>query len=295
MHKSDIQLHEANSLAEASSLLREHGSQARLMAGGTDLLVDLKMAKTEVSHLVSIGGLEELKGLESSGGGLRIGALTTIATLLRSSSLSGALLALKDAASQMAAPQIRNMASVGGNVANAVPSADLPPVFSVLGAKVAVSGTGGERELPIDDLFVGPRKTSLQACEILTAIDVPAPAPRTGAAYERFSLRQGNSIAVAAVAAAVTLDTDGVVTDAKICLGAVAPIPKPVPDAAAALVGKTVEAGAAEASLAAIAAASPISDIRGSAEYRKDVIGVLTKRALERAAARAQGAQGGAA
>ncbi len=288
MHVPSLEVHKAATLQEASALLDRYAPDVRLLAGGTDVLVDLKSARYAVGHLIALGAISSLRGVAQARNGLRIGALTTVTELDRSPLVAGAYAALRDATSQMATPQVRNAATVGGNVAGAVPCADLPPVLIAMGATAFVWSGMGERTLPLEDLIVGPRRTILRGDELLAAIDVPAPPPRFGAAYARFGLRAANSIAVAGVAAAVALNNDGTVASARVVLCAVAPVPKLSKAAARALVGRVLDdAACVQAAAAATAEAEPISDLRGSAEYRRRLVSTLTRRALLAARQRA--------
>jgi CO/xanthine dehydrogenase FAD-binding subunit len=221
--------------------------------------------------------------------GLRIGALTTISQLIRSPILEERYFPLLEAARRMAGPQIRNAATAGGNICSAVPCADLPPILTALDASIELWSAAGVRRVPIASFFVGPRQTQRKDDEVLTAIHVPKMPPGFGAAYARFGLREGNAIAVAAVAAGLGLEDDGTVGVARVVLNAVAPLPKSVDAAAEALLGRPPdEAAFAEAAAAARAAAEPICDVRGSAEYRHALVEVLARRALESAARRAK-------
>ncbi len=291
MYLPDVQLHETTSLDDAGELLGRYGDDARLLAGGTDVLVDLKTRRLDVHHIISINGIRQLQGLTKSDAGLRIGALTRIAELERSPLLHDDFEILHEAASQMAAPQIRNVATVGGNVAGAVPCADLPPALMVMRARLEIWSPSGRRTMPIEDCFLGPRLTSLVSDEILTAIIVPHPPEIFGAAYERFSLRKGNAIAVASVAAGVEFNRDMTVREASLVMGAVAPVPRLVESINDLLEGRRLDEQTLNlASGAAMEAAEPISDIRGSARYRRDLVGILTRRALVEAGRRARGA-----
>jgi carbon-monoxide dehydrogenase medium subunit len=288
----DIELHEAKSIDEATSLLERFGPDARVLAGGTDLLVDLKIGRKNVSHVVSISGVGDLRGIRVADGGLRIGATTTLAELAASPRLDGPFVVLRDATSRMAAPQIRNMATIGGNVSGGVPCADVPPALSVLDSVLAIQSSGQSRQVRVDEFFLGPRETLLGAGEMLTEICIPAPPPGFGSGYARFGLRNGNAIAVAGVAASLVLDGDGCVEQARLCLSAVAPIPKPALAAAQRLVGRPPDNEAlAAAATAAMEAAEPIGDVRGSAEYRRELVGVLTQRAIRLAAERARASE----
>lgn len=289
MHIPDFELHKPSTLDQAGALLLKHGLDARLLAGGTDLLVDLKTGRVAADHVVSLHGIDGLSGVSESDGALRIGALTTINQLNASPLLDGAFAALRDATTQMAAHQIRNAATVGGNIASAVPCADLPPLLITMKAKVVLWSGGGERTVPLETFFLGPRQTVLEEGEVLTAVLVPEPEAGFGAAYSRLALRNGNGIAVAAVAAGLKLDNNGVIEEARLALGAVAPVPLFAQTASSLLAGRKPDDTAfAEAAEAAVKACDPICDVRGSDAYRREVVGVLTTRALEGARQRAE-------
>ena len=292
MYVPDIELHETATLEEAAALMNRYAPDARLLAGGTDLLVDLKTARVSVGHLVSIKRIDALRGVSETDGSLRIGALTTITQLDRAPIVQQRFPSLLEATRQMAAPQIRNVATVGGNIASAVPCADLPPILTAMNASVVLWSPAGERDVPLETFFVGARQTVRRADEVLTAVLVPQQPPGFGAAYARFALRDGNAIAVAAVAAGLLLDGNNTVRDARIVLGAVAAIPKLVESAGGALVDQSPDEGAfRRAADAAMEAAEPISDVRGSADFRRELVGVLTRRALSAAYRRAQEAR----
>ncbi|MCP4246272.1 MAG: xanthine dehydrogenase family protein subunit M [bacterium] len=288
MYLPVVTLHESASLEQAAELMARHGPGARLLAGGTDLLVDLKTGRIQADHLISIGRIPELHGISQTPDGLRIGTLTTIAELLADPIIQQQFAPIIDAAAEMAAPQVRNAATVGGNIASAVPCADLPPILMVLGASVALWSPDGQRRVALDAFFRGPRQTVRREDEVLTAVEVPFAPPSFGAAYARLSLREGNAIAVAGVAAGLHFDDGGIIREARLALGAVAPVPTLVEAAGQALAGKPLdEATITEAADLAVQAAQPITDVRGSADYRRDMVGVLTRRALEKARQRA--------
>ncbi|MBN2489923.1 MAG: xanthine dehydrogenase family protein subunit M [Planctomycetes bacterium] len=292
MYIDDIELEEAPTLEEAADALARHAPDVRVLAGGTDLLVDLKTGRVAVGHLVSIRRIEALRGIEETSEGLRIGALTTITALLRSPAIQARYAPLLEAAGRMAAPQIRNVATIGGNICGAVPCADLPPILMTLAASVELWSRAGQRHLPLEAFFTGPRQTVRRHDEVLTAVRVPEPPPGFGAAYARFGLREGNAIAVAAVAAGLRLDGAGTAVEARVVLNAVAPLPKVVDAAARELVGRAPdEAAIARAAVAARQAAQPISDLRGSAGFRRDLVEVMARRALAAAARRARESQ----
>ncbi|UCF34353.1 MAG: xanthine dehydrogenase family protein subunit M [Phycisphaerales bacterium] len=289
MFLPQVQLHEAASLDQASDALVRYAPHVRPLAGGTDLLVDLKTGRLRLEHLVSLNRIDSLRGVSELDGCLRIGALTTVTTLDRSPMLAHGFSPIRDATRKMAAPQIRNVATVGGNIASAVPCADLPPILTAMKASVVLWSPEGRREVPLHSFFIGARETVRRDDELLTEALVPLPQPGFGAAYARFGLRDGNTIAVAAVAAGLLLDGDDTIRDARIVLGAVAPVPKLVESAGAALVGQRPDEDAFRATaVTAMEAAEPISDVRGSADYRRELVGVLTERALTTACERAR-------
>jgi carbon-monoxide dehydrogenase medium subunit len=290
MHIPDVELHRAASLEEAASLMAHHAPDARLLAGGTDLLVDLKTGRVAVRHVVSLDRIEALRGISKTDDGLRIGALATLTELGEAPDVHGGFAPLLDAVTRMAGRQIRNMATVGGNVACGVPCADLPPILIAMRASVRLWSPGGARDVPIEKFHTGPRETVRRDDEVLTEVRVPDQGEGFGAAYARFAQRDGNAIAVAGVAASLMLDERGDVAEARVALNAVAPTPKMVAAAGQALVGRTPdEAAFREAARLAREAAEPISDSRGSADFRRDLVEVLARRALERAAGRATG------
>lgn len=287
---TDIEFHEASTLKQASQLLSRYAPDARVMAGGTDLLVDLKTGRYGTSHVVSINRIAALRGLTTTNGSLRIGALTSPTDLLNSTMIWERFPGIVDAVKDLAVLQIRNMATIGGNIAGAVPSGDLPPILIALNAAVRLWSASGEREVPLEEFFTGPRQTIRKHDEILTEIHLPYPPARFGAAYAPFALREANGCAVASVAASLLLDAKSIIREARVVLGAVAPVPKLAKAVQAALVGKAAEqATFALAAEEARQSSQPISDIRGSADYRRELIGILTRRALESARKRALG------
>ncbi len=289
MHMPDVELHESTSLPQATALMERLSPDARFLAGGTDLLVDLKSGRLKVRHLVSLNRVEALHGICQDCDGLRIGALTTITELDQSEIVRNRFAPIVDATSQMAAPPIRNAATVGGNIASAVPCADLPPILMVMNASVVLWSSSGERTLPLEDFVTGVRRTALRNDEVLLAVRVPTPPRGSGAAYARFGLRNGNAIAVASVAAGLALGGDDIVQDVRIALGAVSPVPKLVERVQTALVGHVLDEAAFDtAARVAMEAAEPISDVRGSEDYRRELVQVLTRRALTTAHERAK-------
>lgn len=295
MHLPEIVLHEPADLPSAAAILTRLGPHARVMAGGTDLLTDLKTGRIPPCELVSLARIAGLAGIKPEPhGGLWIGAMTTIAELAESPLLVGPFEVLADAARGMAAPPIRHSATLGGNVAGAVPCADMPPALGVLGATVILwsASAGAEREVAVESYCLAPRQGARRADEIITGLRVPNPGAggppgRFAAAYARFALREGNAIAVAAVAASLVLDANRRVHSPRLMLGAVAPIPKRATGAEGLLAGRSLDDAIDAAATRASTEAEPISDLRGSAAYRRELVAVLAHRALSKAHQRA--------
>jgi CO/xanthine dehydrogenase FAD-binding subunit len=281
--------HRPASLAEACALGWQYGSDAAFLAGGTELIPDYQRERETARHLVALDAIRELRGISEDGELLRIGALTTIAEIAASPLVTVRVQALADAARAIGSPQIRSMATIGGNFCRAVPCADTPPAAIACAARVRLVGRLGARELDAEDFFTGARKTALDSGDVLVEIVVPAQPHHSGASYQRFARRRGPALAVAAVAARVTLE-QGRITGARIVLGAVAPTPLIVARAAALIEGKPPSDALFERAGALCAEdARPISDVRGSADYRTELVRVLTRRALHEAVARAEG------
>lgn len=279
--------HRPATLEEASALGRELGREAAFLAGGTELIPDYRRQQETARHLIALDGLPGLRGIGIADGRLRIGALATIAEVAASDEVRGWLPALADAAAALGSPQVRSLATIGGNFCRAVPCADTPPVALAAAGSVRVAGNGGDREVPVAAFFTGPRQTVLAPGELLLEILIPEQPEHSGASYQRFARRRGSALAVAAVAARLVFD-DGLIAEARFGLGAVAPTPCGAPRAAELLQGRLATRQAfARAAAAAAAEARPISDVRGSAEFRRELVEVLARRALLEAAARA--------
>jgi len=287
---SDVEFHQASTLEQAAEVMARCGTQAHFLAGGTSLVVDLKTDRYQTDHVISLNRIAALRGISPADNGVRIGSLTTLDELATSDLIREKCLVICEAAREMASPQIRNLGTVGGNIVGAVPCADLPPVMTVMYSTINLWSLSGVRNMPIEAFFVGPRQTVRRNDEILTEVIVPQPPARFGAAYARFGLREANSVSVAAVAASLVLKADGTVDQARICLSAVAGKPTLVADAESGLAGMVLnESSLDRAAKAAMATAQPISDVRGSAYYRRELIGTLTRRALLAAQKRAAG------
>lgn len=278
----------AASLDEAVAILSRLGPDARVIAGGTDLLPQIKEHVIEPPAVLALGAIPEMQALEvTAEGGLRIGALVRMRTIERSPLVLGRYEAVAEGAKLVGSVQIRNLATLGGNVCNAAPSADVTPALVAFGGEAVTAGPNGRRTLPLDTFFLGPRRTLLEPGELLVEVRLPAPPPHTGSAYLRHTPRLEMDIAVAGSAAVVTLD-GGRIADARICLASVAPVPLPAPSAEAVLRGsEPTDDVIRRAAEAAAGDCRPISDVRGSEEYRRHLVAVLTERALRAAIAQA--------
>jgi carbon-monoxide dehydrogenase medium subunit len=284
----DFEFLEPASVSEACALLAEDPEGSVVFAGGTDILVDLKGGLQDHRRLISLGRIEGLEGIEfGADNGLTIGATTTINQVARHQDIANKFPGIHDAAMSLAAEQVRNQATIAGNLCMAVPSADMAPILLAHGAAMRVVSTAGERAVPLREFFVGPRETVLEPADVVVAIEVPAPAPGTGGA----SLRQGGRVSLSlpiAAAAAVVVMEGALCRQAMVALGAVAPTPIVVPAVGEAVAGKELgEEVLREAGDLAAEAATPIDDLRASKEYRLELIKVLTRRVLQTAAARA--------
>jgi carbon-monoxide dehydrogenase medium subunit len=279
------------SLAEACALAERLGTDAAFIAGGTELIPDFQRGRETASQLIALDHLDELHGIADDAGTLRIGALTTVAEVAASPLVRRRLVALADAARAIGSAQIRSLATIGGNFCRAVSCADTPPAAIVGEARLRVIGPQGTRQMAAEEFFLGPRRTVLTPGEVLVAIRLPAVPAGSGSSYQRFSRRKGAALAVAAVAVRVTM-AGGRIVDARIALGAVSPVPLLVMSAAAMLEGER-PSDALFAKAAAICAdeALPITDVRGSADFRRELVSVLARRGLDEAVARAEGAR----
>ncbi|MBV6521816.1 MAG: Carbon monoxide dehydrogenase medium chain [Gemmatimonadaceae bacterium] len=285
----DVAYHRATSLADACRLGEQLGSEAAFLAGGTELLPDYLRQRESARHLIALDGLSELRGIAEDGDTLVIGGLTSIAEVAGSPLVRSWFPALAEAARAIGSPFIRSRATIGGNFCRAVPCADTPPAAVAAGARVRLVGPLGTRELEAGDFIIGPRQTALVAGEVLTAIAIPRQPAASGGSYQRFARRKGAALAVAAVAARVVMDGP-VIGDVRLALGAVAPVPMLAARAAARLRGERPSAGLfALAGDECAGEALPITDVRATAEFRRDLVRVLARRALAQAVQRAEG------
>ena len=272
---------------EAIALLKQHGDEAKILSGGQSLIPMMKLRLARPGYLIDINRISGLAYIKEDGGFLKIGALTREAEIEASALVKSKYPLLLDTASVIADPQVRNLATVGGNLAHGDPANDHPATMIALGAQVVATGPKGERVIPIEGFFVSLFATALQQDEILTEIRIPIPPPHSGGAYFKLERKVGD-FATAAVAVQLILDDNGAVQKAGIGLTNVGPTPLKAKSAEDSLRGKKLDdTTAAQAAQLAAKDAQPSSDLRGPADFKRGVIGELTKRALFRAAERA--------
>lgn len=282
-----------SSVSEAVQALAAHAGAAHVLAGGTDLLVKLRSGMIAPEVVVDVKAIPQLRGITSDANGFRIGAATSCAEIGEHAALAAAWPGVVEGLQLIGSKQVQGRASLGGNLCNASPAADSVPGLIAAGAICEIAGPGGERQVPIENIVTAPGRTSLARGEFIVAIRLPHPRPRSGDAYLRFIPRTEMDIAVVGAAVSLTLDDKGVCTHARVSLGAVAPTPLLVADAAKALIGSSVDDKALAAlASAASAACKPIDDKRGTIEYRVKVSGVLARRAATIALERARGRHG---
>jgi carbon-monoxide dehydrogenase medium subunit len=289
MIPASFDYHSPKTLSEAIDLLSRHGDGAKVLSGGQSLLPLLKLRLGTASHLVDIGKVPGLEYIREEAGFLKIGGRTRESTLEASDLIRKKYPILADTAAVIADPLVRNLATVGGNLAHGDPANDHPATMLALGAVVVATGPKGERTIPIEKFFTDLFTTALAHDEILTEIRIPTPPAGSGGAYVKLERKVGD-FATAASAAQLTLN-GGVVERAGIGLTNAGPVPVKVVQAEAFLKGKKLDAGTiVEAARLAAESAEPEPDRRGSVEYKKEMARVLTARALARAAERAGGA-----
>jgi carbon-monoxide dehydrogenase medium subunit len=274
-------------IPEAIALLQQHGEDAKILSGGQSLIPMMKLRIARPGYLIDINRIMGLSYVKEEGGFLKIGGLTREAELEASPLIHSKYPILLDTAHVIADPQVRNLATVAGNLAHGDPANDHPATMLALGAQVVATGSRGERIIPIEEFFLSLFSTALQPGEILTEIRIPIPPARSGGAYFKLERKVGD-FATAAVAVQVTLDDKGAVQRAGIGLTNVGATPIKAKKAEDILRGKKLdEANIRQAAQLAADEAQPSSDLRGPAEYKKALVHELAKRALSRAAERA--------
>jgi carbon-monoxide dehydrogenase medium subunit len=276
-------------VGEARAMQKDYGDRSRFIAGGTELVVMMKSGKLELDYVIELSRLKELRFISPADGGLRIGPLVTHAEIERSPLLQEPWRALAEASASIREPQVKNLGTVGGNIAVGVPSADTAPPLLTFDAVLTLRGPKGEREVPISQFFVAPYRTVLGLGEILVEIRVPEMGVHFGSAFCKIGRHRNLGLTVVSVAASLKLEA-GVITQARVAMGVAAPTPRRVEEAESLLLGeKPAPAAFKEAGrLVSQAAAPRASSIRGSPEYKREVLPVLAERALTLAATRAQ-------
>ncbi len=282
-----FEYHAPTSIIEASALLARLGEDAKILSGGQSLIPLMKLRLANPHHLVDINGIPDLSFIREAEGFLRIGALTRESDLEESELIRTRYPLIHDTSQVIADPVVRNLATIGGNLAHADPANDHPATMLAAGAEIVAAGRGGERRLPIESFFTGPFATALKADEILTEIRVPVPATKSAGAYLKVERKVGD-FATAAVAVQITLAANDVCSRIGIGLTNVGLTPIKAGKAEGALRGQRLDDKAIkEAARLAADAAQPAADLRGPVEYKKDLVRVLTVRALHRALERA--------
>ena len=283
-----FEFHEPRSVQEACQMLGDMGENARPLAGGTDLLVNMKKKLIAPDNLISLDRIDALKGVGTLEGGISIGACMKVADVATAEEIREMFPALAEGAAKLGSPLIRNLATAAGNLVSARPAADLPPSLIAYGAELVIRSASGERTLPVEGLFKGPGLTVLNPDEMVECIQLKKQPEKTGSAYIKLGVREALEISIVNVAACLTLEND-VIKNARIVLGSVAPTPIRAPSAEKALMGeKPSEALFTAAGEAAASDAKPIDDFRASAAYRRDMVANLTRRALGLALDRAK-------
>ncbi len=285
---SSLRFEAPETVEDAVRLLADADGEAMPLAGGTDLLVQLRTDFVRPGLIVDLKRIPALMDVTVNGDDIRVGAAVSGATLGKNEAVKAAWPGVVEALELIGSTQIQGRASLGGNLCNGSPAADSVPALIAAGAVCEIAGPNGGRSVPVEDVITGPGQLSLGPGEIVVSLIMPKPPPRSGDAYLRFIPRTEMDIAVVGAGVALTLDEAGVCTHARLGLGAVAPTPLLVEDGAKALIGTTVDDDAlANLAAAASAACNPIDDKRGTIEYRVKVAGVLARRAaliaLERA------------
>ena len=277
-----FEYHAPTSLPEALDLLAKYDGKGAVLAGGTDLLVSMKKREVLPEHLISLKGIAELKGIHDEKEGLKIGALVTLGEIEHSKMIQDKFRVLWDAAQVMASRQIRNLGTIGGNLCSAAPSADTAPPLIVLDASVEIISPNGKRKVLVENFFKGPGESDLRPSEILTQIMIPNPLKKSSGAYFKLMRRAAMDLAQVGIAACLSFDSGKrTCTRARIALGAVGLTPIRALKAEQILLNKELnETVGKEAGKIAAQEANPRSSLRASKEYRREMIEVLTKRAV---------------
>jgi CO/xanthine dehydrogenase FAD-binding subunit len=284
-----FQYHEPATLVEACRMMAELGRGVRPIAGGTDLVVNMRRRTVAPEHVVSLGRIKELCAMALSGRTFTIGACCTVASLAESSEIASEFRALREGALSLGSPLVRNLATVGGNLVTARPAADLPPPLMAYGGSVTLQSSQEQRFVPLDQFFLGPGQTVMKPAEILTSIAVETPPAFSGSSYIKLGTRRALEISIVSLASFLTLERPGGrIQSARIILGAVAPVPLRARNAEKTLIGEIPSRSLfVKAGETAAGESKPIDDHRGTEEYRRDMVSVLTQKTLQAALERA--------
>ncbi|KNZ41009.1 FAD binding domain-containing protein [Acetobacterium bakii] len=281
--------HEPETIEECIQILDEQGADAKILAGGTDLVIRMRSRVFKLKAVVSLNAIPELSEVTLKEDGLYIGAMARLMDVSKLELLTDAWEIVKTGAGNVSSMQVRNIATLGGNTCNASPSADTVPSLVVSGAIANIIGKNGPRSVLLEDFFTGPGKTVLAKDEILVSFKLPNYADKTGAVYKKYSIRGDTDIAIIGVAGKITLNAQGEVVDVKIALGGVAPTVMRVPKAEAFLTGKKLtDQLIEEAAVIASESCTPITDARATKEYRTEMVRVWVRHVLTDAAQEAQ-------
>lgn len=287
---SEMRFEQPKTAEAASALLASTQGLAKVLSGGTDLLIHMRNGNIKPELVLDVKAIAEMNTIAVENGGYRFGAAVSCMQLLENEAFAKTWPGVIDGANLVGSIQVRGRATVAGNLCNASPAADTVPAMIAAGAIASVVGPAGRREVPVEQIPAGPGKTTLAKGELIVSFFLPKRPAHSGDAYLRFTPRSEMDIAVVGVGLNLTIDDTGVCTAARVSLGAVAERALLVPEAAAALIGTKVdEAALAKLAAAASAAARPIDDKRGTKEFRIKIAGVLARRAAEKALARAKG------
>lgn len=281
---SELEYLKPKTIDDALAILSKYKGEAKILAGGTDLLIKIKKREETPQYLVGLKNIPHLDYIKyDEKQGLRFGPLVTIHTIENFPLIREKFPILSQAASTMASAQVRNMGTIIGNLCSAVPSADMAPGLIVLGANLEIVSAMGKRTIALEYFFTGPSQSALGSDELVVGVQAPNPPPNSGMAYIKHTLRAAMELAIVGVGVLITAQ-NGICSELKICLGAVAPTPVRATKAENILKGKALSAELVKrAAQAASEEACPISDIRASAEYRKEMVRVLTQRAIDKA------------
>jgi carbon-monoxide dehydrogenase medium subunit len=270
-------------------MMAELGGSVRPIAGGTDLVVNMRRRAVTPDHVVSLSRIKELSDMQWSGRMLTIGACCTVVSLTESSEIPSGFHALREGALNLGSPLVRNLATIGGNLVTARPAADLPPPLMAYGASVVLQSSLERRSVPLDQFFLGPGQTVMKPAELLASVVVESPPAFSGSSYIKLGSRRALEISIVSVGSFLTLEgPSGRIQSARIVLGAVAPVPIRARDAEKTLIGEIPSRSLfVQAGETAAGESKPIDDHRGTAEYRRDMVSVLTQKTLDAALERA--------